>query len=223
MFFSLRLRRCVNRFHTYAYPCMCVDGSVQLQQRRTGQSFTWLASAPTVASFRLLQWSEIVKMYQNKAAPQFKENFELARTRHHKLLEDPAALPEWLPELVRRTSKTGIRISSWFKFFEEDDYIETFGVSPLLSRVCELLLEDGMTKEKGLLVPKLKGQDLSHIDYCRDVEVFREYDHELLKTLLEPQSAMRELESVDVCHDAHKRFMRDHAQASLFVCVLIVM
>ena len=174
-------------------------------------------------SFRLLQWSEIVKMYQNKAAPQFKENFELARTRHHKLLEDPAAAAEWLPELVRRTSKTGIRISSWFKFFEEDDYIETFGVSPLLSRVYELLLEDGMTKEKGLLVPKLKGQDLSHIDYCRDVEVFREYDHELLKTLLEPQSAMRELESVDVCHDAHKRFMRDHAQASLFVCVLIVM
>ena len=94
-------------------------------------------------------------------------------------------------------------------------------MNPLPSRVYELLLEDGMSKEKGLLVPKLKGQDLSHLDHCRDVEVFRQYDHVLLKMLLESQSALREDESVDVCRDAHNRFMRDHAQASCFVCVCV--
>ena len=151
-------------------------------------------------SFRFLSWAEIVKMYQNKAAPEFKQNFELARERHFRLQEDPTLVPAWLPESVQRTSSTGIIISSRFIFSRRTIASRICCVNPLPSRVYELLLEDGMSKEKGLLVPKLKGQDLSHLDHCRDVE------------------------SVDVCRDAHNRFMRDNAQASFFgVCFDVVM
>ena len=90
---------------------------------------------------------------------------------------------------------------------------------PLPRRVYQLLLEDGMTKERGLLVPRKKNQDLRHLDHCRDVEVFRQYDHVMLKLLLDPKKALREEESVDVCRDAHHRFVREHvpARSKLFV------
>ena len=65
--------------YVYMYvDCMCVI--VTSQDGAKFCMFGQCTDCGDVAnSFRLLSWAEIVKMYQNKAAPEFKQNLELAR------------------------------------------------------------------------------------------------------------------------------------------------
>ena len=110
-----------------------------------------------------------------------------ARARKKLLLDNPNVPLAWLPESVSRNITTGIGVSARFKLLPDDEYAGTFGLFPLPTRVHGLLLEDGISKERGLFRQTKQAGDCLATSHIRELKMLGQYDHQLVKVLLPPR------------------------------------
>ena len=120
--------------------------------------------------------------------------------------------PLYIPASVGRNNVCGIRVSAWFKFCPEEEYVQSFGLAPPALRLFPLLLEDGVTTEKGVLVTRSPG-DREHVSHMRGVAIYRDQGNIHHTELLDFMDSFREQEAPDTMLAAHKAVMDENVVA----------
>ena len=157
----------------------------------------------------LMLWGGICRSYH--AGGDFKTDFDAARHRRKLQLEaqasqQPLPPPTYAHQSVDRSNGCGVRVSAFFKFCPEDDYVQSFGIAAPAWRLHPLLLEDGVTTEKGVLIRRKRG-DSPDVRHMRDVELYRFQDNAQHTRLLDLLESLREEEAADTLVAAHKEVM----------------
>ena len=166
-----------------------------------------------------LTWEELVRIYNQGG--EFATGFDFARGRKLQIIfaqqnGDPVPPLAWLPKGVDGHNIIGLRVSSWYKFCDADEYKRAFKIFPLASRIFLLTIEDGCTDVNGVLV-KRTPDDPPIVKFMKDVELFRQADNTMTTVQLKPLDALREGEAKDTLAAAHQRLQTEHLQAFCFV------
>ena len=169
----------------------------------------------TCDSFPKLSFAQICKSYH--AGGEFKSDFDAAKARKMAIKEaqsrqEAVPLPAFQQAAVNQFHGCGVKVSAFFKFCPEDEYVQSFGIAAPVARLVPLLLEDNTTVERGVLIRRTRG-DSPEVRHMRDVELYRYHDNVQQTKLLDFLESLRGDEASDTLESAHKKELDTHVSA----------